>query len=877
MGFSINFPAEFESNNQRRVLRLQLGKKHGQIEGSIQNTCSNSLRKMLEVKNFEELKTNAKDEQLSLNAYALQKIEGCLKENPNNLIEEAEGTYRGKTDDFFHHLFPYLEAFSPNFVTTLCNEYAPDATVLLDPFGGLGTAPFAFAGNHKQAYYCEINPLMQHIAKLKCNLRETTQKDREDACPRIRELISNIEDLLSDHQIDVGLQANYKTAFKGSNFFSDFALDQTLRFRTWIDQLYNQDKILAVCLELSVLASLVTASEMQRAGDLRKKRASERQRVSSNLCDHVATKLASFEQGLLSFDTWGASPRLLTEDSRTLNNIPTVNADVIITSPPYLNGTNYFRNTKIELWFIRVIQGKDDIGKLREKAITAGINDVRGIRSRQAPPSESFAALKSALHQLDKCAYDRRIPQMIKWYGHDLNLALSGSIKHLIPNGVIAVDIGDSIYCGVLVPTDALVEEVLAKNGCQLIDNLVVRKRTSRLGAEVKQVCLVAKKKPVWQTRKKRNPYSNALWSSFKSDLPHKKLPFSKRNWGHANHSLCSYQGKLKPAIAKFLTDAFVPEGGSMLDPFSGVGTIPFEAALQGKSAFGFDISPAAVSISKAKLSIPQEDLVAQSLTKLDAYIQEHKKNIKINCWTPDFNKRLSEYYHSETLKEILCARDWFHIAKPWNSTESLLLACCMHVLHGNRPYALSRRSHPITPFSPSGDYEDKSLIEKLKQKVDKAISVPYPCNFLEGKAFFQDATETWPLEVENLDAIITSPPFYNSTRFYLANWIRLWFAGWNETDFNHEPNRFIDERQKATFDCYDSIVRSSKERLKSDGILVLHLGKSKKCDMAEHLLNKSRYWFSNHEIFGESVSHCESHGIRDKGGVTEHQYLLLY
>ena len=54
---------------------------------------------------------------------------------------------------------------------------------------------------------------------------------------------------------------------------------------------------------------------------------------------------------------------------------------------------------------------------------------------------------------------------MIKWYGHDLNLALSGSIKHLIPNGVIAVDIGDSIYCGVLVPTDALAEEILVKKG----------------------------------------------------------------------------------------------------------------------------------------------------------------------------------------------------------------------------------------------------------------------------------------------------------------------------------------------------------------------------------------------------------------------------
>jgi hypothetical protein len=29
-------------------------------------------------------------------------------------------------------------------------------------------------------------------------------------------------------------------------------------------------------------------------------------------------------------------------------------------------------------------------------------------------------------------------------------------------------------------------------------------------------------------------------------------------------------------------------------------------------------------------------------------------------------------------------------------------------------------------------------------------------------------------------------------------------------------------------------------------------------------------------DLFTESVAHCESHGIRDKGTVTHHQYLLL-
>ena len=47
-----------------------------------------------------------------------------------------------------------------------------------------------------------------------------------------------------------------------------------------------------------------------------------------------------------------------------------------------------------------------------------------------------------------------------------------------------------------------------------------------------------------------------------------------------------------------------------VLDPFAGVGTIPFEAALAGKHAYGFEISPAAFAIASAKVQEPTEHRV---------------------------------------------------------------------------------------------------------------------------------------------------------------------------------------------------------------------------------------------------------------------------
>ena len=148
--------------------------------------------------------------------------------------------------------------------------------------------------------------------------------------------------------------------------------------------------------------------------------------------------------------------------------------------------------------------------------------------------------------------------------------------------------------------------------------------------------------------------------------------------------------------------------------------------------------------------------------------------------------------------------------------------------------------------------------------------------NFVNGKIYNQDINTIWPQEINMLDAIITSPPFFDSTRFYQANWLRIRFSGWSEKDFKHQISSFIEEKQKKSFDIYKGIFRQSRERLKSGGVCVLHLGKSNKCDMAEELQKVSRRWFRTADLFDESVAHCESHGFRDKGTVTSHQYLVL-
>ncbi len=370
-------------------------------------------------------------------------------------------------------------------------------------------------------------------------------------------------------------------------------------------------------------------------------------------------------------------------------------------------------------------------------------------------------------------------------------------------------------------------------------------------------------------------------WREFKLELPHQRLPYSKKNWGNQNHSLCSYQGKLKPAIAYHLVKAFVPKGGKMFDPFAGVGTIPFEAALNGKMSYGMDISIMAYIISLAKIGKSSYEESIRFINELNDYIVSHQISTEeYNKYSRfGFNKSLKDYYEDNTFKEILLARRFIieRGVSTANASEMVVIAALMHILHGNRPYALSRRSHPIVPYAPTGDFVYKSVVRKVTDKVEKFYLQELPKNFKCGKMFLQDSTETWPDEIQELDSIITSPPFYDSTRFYVANWIRLWFSGWEPKDFEEMPEQYIDERQQIDMGVYEPIFEQARERLKRNGTLVFHLGKSKKCDMGEILQTIGHRYFTHSELFSESVEHCAKFGIKDLGTVTDHEYLVLW
>ena len=198
----------------------------------------------------------------------------------------------------------------------------------------------------------------------------------------------------------------------------------------------------------------------------------------------------------------------------------------------------------------------------------------------------------------------------------------------------------------------------------------------------------------------------------------------------------------MKPSLANHLVDVFAPANGIVLDPFAGVGTIPFEACLTGRRGIGFEISPAALTIMRAKLTPPSRAEAFSLIDDLEEYVSTAivEEIDRSAAREVAFNGPLEDYFHEGTFKEILSARAYFRRLEE-NSAKAFVLACLLHILHGNRPYALSRHSHSITPFAPTGPTEFRALIPRLREKARRMMDAPSSESFVEGEAFLQDAT----------------------------------------------------------------------------------------------------------------------------------------
>ncbi|KRB36136.1 DNA methyltransferase [Microbacterium sp. Root180] len=262
--------------------------------------------------------------------------------------------------------------------------------------------------------------------------------------------------------------------------------------------------------------------------------------------------------------------------------------------------------------------------------------------------------------------------------------------------------------------------------------------------------------------------------------------------WGHSMHTMCSYHGMFPARLAHYFIQTYSNPGDVVVDPFSGRGTVPLQARVEGRRTIANDLSPLAYVLSSAKANPPSWGKMMDAVGVLEKGYRAPQDDVDVS---PDIRM----LYHPDTLKQLVYIRSWLLSEErtTWAPQKHMIAGALAGIMHGGHRRDGSSQylsiSMPNT-FSMSPRYvakfiREKSLVppdqdvfarirDKLARLYLDAIEGP------EGVTYSADATSLLAdgvVRPGSVDLIVTSPPYLRVVNYATANWIRLWLLGVDE------------------------------------------------------------------------------------------------
>jgi site-specific DNA-methyltransferase (adenine-specific) len=230
-----------------------------------------------------------------------------------------------------------------------------------------------------------------------------------------------------------------------------------------------------------------------------------------------------------------------------------------------------------------------------------------------------------------------------------------------------------------------------------------------------------------------------------------------------------------------------VPVGGTVLDPFCGSGTTLLEASLSGRKAIGVDLNPLALAISAAKIqNVSLEDVLHRVLE----LAREYPGAMDIGQVPDD----LKIIFHPRTIAQLVYLKSVLDFIRP---EDIFIRGAILGLMHGKVKKggdSLYLSIDMPNTFSMSPDYVRKFVKEnklkllpadvfgKLRMRVSHLLrggsAAATPAAIVLGGDAAQLKMVLRSRGIDQVDAVITSPPYLGILRYGAFNWIRLWFLG---------------------------------------------------------------------------------------------------
>ncbi len=360
-------------------------------------------------------------------------------------------------NEHIHRWAPYVQGFSASFVQSILDRYKKEYNnpVVLDPFAGCGTVLVQAKLNGYRSFGTELNPFLQFIADSKLNCW--------DISPNY--LLKIYNDLPRDNR------SSAPSFLKSSSHFNKGVLRNLEILKGGIESIEaknEKQRKVKDLLKLAFSSILIDCSNMKRTpclGYYKNKKVYDT--APYVLLDKKIRDIANDLRLIQSQykDFINTESKVIVANAMDFKHINKF--DLIITSPPYMNGLDYVINYKIEMGWLGFVENHKELKRIKDEMVVCD-NVSKGLikefcKSGSTYSNDWIEKIKAAIEKnIEKRGHYRRtdMPYIVHKYFDDLYKVMKNVIPSLNSGGRFILVVGDSLIADVYIPTDLLIAKI---------------------------------------------------------------------------------------------------------------------------------------------------------------------------------------------------------------------------------------------------------------------------------------------------------------------------------------------------------------------------------------------------------------------------------
>lgn len=349
-------------------------------------------------------------------------------------------------------LLPNIPIFFLN-----CNSLAPLGGTIYDPFCGTGTVLVEGLLAGKRIVGADANPLARLIASAK-----TTKMDREH-CTEIITSITN--------RARKAPATQFQAVVNVDKWFDPDTQHQLGKIRTAIDEVAEEDSRQFAQVVLSQTIKKVSLADPRMSVPVRYRG------EARELPDGIETfrRIGAANAIRVAALPADSRPHHIGDDARKPLTAapPAIQADLIITSPPYAGAQKYVRASSLSLGWLGMVPE----GRLRTlETLNIGREHLTHAERSKLPAecSDLGAATLRKIAAINPLRAD-----IVRVYLSEMREAASAIVASLARGGHLVLVMGDNQVCGIPFRTSQIVRELFETEGltllCELVDTIKSR------------------------------------------------------------------------------------------------------------------------------------------------------------------------------------------------------------------------------------------------------------------------------------------------------------------------------------------------------------------------------------------------------------------